>query len=82
MHLNVETLEAHAFGQITEQVVHGRGGYDETVREAVMDRLWEVGEAVGRSTITRVVRDPEVGIPQIITINRPGKINDPVSQGV
>ena len=85
MRLDLERLaefEPHAFGQIAEQVVNGRGPYDDETRQAVVDELFHVGRAVGRTSIMRVVRDPEVGSPSIAVSNRPDMVRDPLVQGV
>jgi hypothetical protein len=88
--MNVQEMEAAAFGQLAEHVFSGRGGYDDEVRQQVTARTFEEGRVVGRTVIIHAYHDGEVG-PQVAmtprdmtephpTVSR--EVVDPIAFGV
>ncbi len=80
MSIPIETLQNDVFGQIAQQIVEGRGGYDQDVAERVYKRIFEVGEVVGRTATIRV-RPDGVGNSEIVTVYH-HTIRDPIAFGV
>lgn len=79
--ISIEAIPSDVFGQIAEQVVNGRGGYNNETRRDVFDRIERIGETVGRTCIVKVVHDGEVGA-QVVTVPKPREIVDPIAQGI
>lgn len=79
--INVDAMETSVFGQIAEQVVGNRGGYDDTTREQVIKRVVREGETIGRTAVIRAVYDGEIGDISICTVSRSQPINI-LSQGI
>jgi hypothetical protein len=77
------------FGQIAEQVIEGRGTYDEQTQRDVWVRASQMAEVVGRTKVFNIVRDGEVGVQvyeRPVTdddrVVRPRHVIDPIAFGV
>lgn len=78
---SVDVMDPAAFGQMTEQIMFGRGNYGPDIVEAMQRRLATGETAVGRVSITGFVHDGEVGA-QIAVIPLHTQTLDVLAQGI